>query len=191
VNLHGKKVTKAKEGIVGTTVQEKNITYPTDVKLYKKIIERVNKEAKKLGIKLRQSYVRVVKKLMYAQRYLSIAKRSKKAKKAINKLCTIASRQVRDFSRQIETKGKGGIYADLVGRMQAILSQDKGSKNKVYSLHEPGVSCIAKGKTGKRYEFGCKVSLASLPGSGVIVGVETYQGSPHDSTTLGGVMKQV
>ena len=63
VKLHGKKVKKGKEVIVDTTVQEKYITFPTDAKLYKQVIERATKEAKKLGVKLRQSYVHVVKKL--------------------------------------------------------------------------------------------------------------------------------
>ena len=38
-----------------TTVQEKNITFPTDAKLHKKIIERCNKIAKKEGVKLRDT----------------------------------------------------------------------------------------------------------------------------------------
>jgi len=191
VNLHRPSINQAKEVIVDTTVQEKNITFPTDAKLYKKVIERCQKEAKQLGVKLRQTYVRVVKQLMYLQRNMSIPKRAKEAKKAISKLGTIAGRQVRELGRQELKKGKEREYAGLLKTMEAIVRQEKGTKDKVYSLHEPSVSCIAKGKTGKKYEFGTKVSLASLPNSGVIVGVECYPGNPHDSSTLASTIEQV
>ena len=39
-----------------TTVQEKDVTFPTDTKLYKKIVERCRKIAKDSGLKVRQSY---------------------------------------------------------------------------------------------------------------------------------------
>jgi IS5 family transposase len=45
---------------IDTTVQEKNITFPTDVKLYAKGTEILVRESKKLGIKLRQTYTRTV-----------------------------------------------------------------------------------------------------------------------------------
>jgi len=191
VSMHGKKIKKEREVMVDTTVPEKNITFPTDAKLYKKIIDTVNKIAKKVGIKLRQSYVRVSKKLMYAQRYLSTAKHNKKARKALNKLRTIASRQIRELTRCVAQLGKEETYSELLKQMEWVLKQKRESKNKIYSLHETEVSCIAKGKTGKKYEFGSKVSIASLGESGVIVGIESYKGNPHDSTTLNTTMEMV
>ena len=47
---------------VDTTVQEKNITYPTDDKLYKKIIKKCWAIADKEAVDLRQSYTQTVKK---------------------------------------------------------------------------------------------------------------------------------
>ena len=44
---------------IDSTVQEKNITYPTDAKLHKKIVEKVLGIVKKLGLPLRQSYTGV------------------------------------------------------------------------------------------------------------------------------------
>ena len=44
--------------------------------------------------------------------------------------------------------------------------------------------CIANGKAHKKYEFGSKVSLVTLPGSNVVVGVENFTDNPHDSKTL-------
>ena len=48
---------------VDTTVQEKNVTYPTDSKLYLTAINKLAKAAKNRGVKLRQTYVRVAKAL--------------------------------------------------------------------------------------------------------------------------------
>jgi len=54
--LFPKKEVQEKEVLIDTTVQEKNITYPTDPKLQKKIIESCRAIAQKEGITLRQSY---------------------------------------------------------------------------------------------------------------------------------------
>ena len=81
--LHEQEIKKAKEVLVDTTVQEKNITYPTDAKLYKKVIDKCREIAKKTGIQLRQSYRYVVKKLIYMQRYISHPSQGKQARKAI------------------------------------------------------------------------------------------------------------
>ena len=190
LELHSEDIKKAKEVIVDTTVQEKNITYPTDAKLYKKVIDGAQRIAKRTGIKLRQSYQYIVKKLMYTQRYIGHPQLGKQGKKAIKKLKTIAGRQVRNLNRELTKIGKQALYAPIIATMEQIVSQEKHSKDKVYSLHEPRVSCIAKGKKGKRYEFGSKVSIASLPGSQVIVGITNYTGNPHDSQTIAPTLDQ-
>ena len=41
--------------------------------------------------------------------------------------------------------------------------------HKIYSLHEPDVLCICKGKEHKKYEFGNKVSIVRL-WNGIIIG---------------------
>ena len=50
---------------IDSTVQEKNITYPTDAKLHKKIVKKVLGIVKKLGLPLRQGYTFVLKKSDY------------------------------------------------------------------------------------------------------------------------------
>ena len=51
VAIYANKVRKAREVMVTTTVQEKNITFPTDAKLYKKVVKTCNALAKRCGIK--------------------------------------------------------------------------------------------------------------------------------------------
>src|SRR5688572_1505250 len=70
---------------VDTTVQEKNITYPTDDKLYKKIIKKCWSISDKEAIDLRQSYRRVVKKLSHLQRFKGTRYGAKAARKANKK----------------------------------------------------------------------------------------------------------
>ena len=76
--------------LIDTTVQEKNITFPTDSKLHKKIIEGCRKIAEKEDITLRQSYRRIVKQLMIEQRFREHPKKRKKANAAARKLKSIA-----------------------------------------------------------------------------------------------------
>ena len=56
-------------GTIDTTVQEKNITYPTDNKLHRKIINKCVAIADKQGLELRQSYSRTLKQLARDQRF--------------------------------------------------------------------------------------------------------------------------
>ena len=86
-----------------TTVQEKNITYPTDDKLYKKIINKCRKIADEENILLRQSYTRTIKKLSTVQRFKKNKGGAPKARKASKKIKTIAGRLVRELERKLPT----------------------------------------------------------------------------------------
>ncbi|NAW50968.1 hypothetical protein GNY06_06135 [Elizabethkingia argentiflava] len=57
-------------------------------------------------------------------------------------------------------------------------------------MHEPQVACIAKGKSGKAYEFGTKVSVVRGRKTGVITSVKRFSGDPHDSKTLEASLSQ-
>jgi len=72
-----------------------------------------------------------------------------------------------------------------------IFHQKKKDKNKTYSVHAPEVECISKGKAHKRYEFGCKVSVAATSRGGWFVGAMAVHGSPYDGHTLAGALSQI
>src|SRR5665648_149146 len=86
-----------------TTVQEKNITFPTDVKLQKKIIEIYRKIADKEGIELRQTYKPELKQLMIDQRFHSHPRRKKKARTAERRIKVVTGRIVRNIDRKIDS----------------------------------------------------------------------------------------
>ncbi len=174
---------------VDTTVQEKNITYPTDDKLYKKIIAKCWKIADKEGVDLRQSYVRVVKKTSQIQRFRHTKNGAKEARKASKKIKTIAGRLLRDLSRKLPLE-RLGKYLPELKVCQQVLSQKRGDSNKIYSLHEPGVKCYSKGKEHKKFEFGSKVSILVDQSTGVIMGALNFTQTLHDSKTLPDVLEQ-
>jgi IS5 family transposase len=178
------------EILVDTTVQEKNITYPTDTKLALKIIDYCWSYAEAEGIQLRQSYRFVLKDLRLKCFNANHPRRRKAARKAQRKIKTIAGRLVRDVRRKMSAEALD-YYGVSLSLFSQVLAQKRGDKNKRYSLHEPAVWCIAKGKVAKKYEFGCKVSVVRGAHSGVIVGMKSFPGNPYDGHTLEASLDQV
>ena len=174
------------EGTTDTTVQEKNITYPTDNKLHRKIIKKCIAIADKEGIELRQSYTRTLKKLLMVQRFRNHPKNKLRGRKADKKVKTIAGRLVRELDRKLNA----GLHQDDIALFKRVLSQKRKDSNKIYSLHEPHTQCISKGKEHKKYEFGSKVSIITTKNSGVIIGALNLEKNIHDSKTLEPAIEQ-
>jgi IS5 family transposase len=172
---------------IDSTVQEKNITYPTDSKLQKKIIDKCVKIAKEEGIKLRRSYKRTSKQLVRDTYNGTHPKRRKKANAAKRKLATIAGRLVRELDRKLPIDCFQRQELEIFTK---VLNQTRKSKHKIYSLHEPEVYCIAKGKAHKKYEYGCKASVVLTQKTGIIVGAMTFKTNVYDGHTLEDVLMQ-
>ncbi len=183
VALHGKQAQEATV-LIDTTMQEKNITYPTDAKLAIKIINRLNKLAKHHGIQQRRTYVKEVKNCRLAIRHFRHVKKRAKAKKALTRLRTIANKLIRELQRKLSTHSLFETYQKDFLFYQKVLAQQPKDKNKIYSLHEPDVYVIAKGKDHKQYEYGNKVSIVSTKDTNIIVGVASHDKNIHDSKTL-------
>ena len=191
ISLFDSKEVHEKEVLIDTTVQEKNITFPTDSKLHKKIIEGCRKISKKEGIKLRQSYTRTVKQLMIEQRFREHPKKRKKANAAARKLKTIAGRLVRDVERSLDDIDRLGYYDEQLWLYYRVLGQKRDDKNKIYSFHAPEVKCISKGKEHKKYEFGNKSSFVITKKSGIVVGAMAFEDNIYDGHTLEPQLAQV
>ena len=174
------------DGTTDTTVQEKNITYPTDNKLYRKIIKKCVFIADNEQIELRQSYTRTLKRLLMEQRFRNHPKNKGRARKADKKVKTIAGRLVRELDRKLAP----GLYQDTLALFKQVLAQKKTDSNKIYSLHEPHTQCISKGKEHKKYEFGSKVSIITTKNTGVIIGAINIEKNVHDSKTLQPALEQ-
>jgi transposase, IS5 family len=113
-----------------------------------------NTLAKRCGMKLRARDQLVVQRLVDAQRDAHLARHAKKAKRALKKLSTLVGRQVRDLCRQLIKLGNKERYAPILPIMARMVRPQRGDQRQVYSLHEPAVSCIAKGKAPKQDVLG-------------------------------------
>lgn len=191
ISLYGSREVHEKEILIDTTVQEKNITFPTDSKLHKKIIEGCLKIAEKEKIKLRQRYTRIVKQLMIDQRFREHPKRKKKANAAARKLKTIAGRLVRDVERNLDEVDRLSYYDEQLWLYLLVLGQRRNDKNKIYSFHAPEVKCISKGKEHKKYEFGNKSCFALTKKSGIVVGALAFNDNIYDGHAIEPQLEQV
>jgi IS5 family transposase len=167
---------------VDTTVQEKNVTFPTDSKLLYKAIVKLVGAAQRRGIRLRQSYVRVGKRAAVKASRYAHARQYKRMRRQLRKLRTYVGRLIRDIRR------KAAIMDDtlsaLLSRADRIRQQQPGDSHKLYSLHEPEVQCISKGKAHKRYEFGQKVAIATTNGNNWVLASRLMANNPYDGHTL-------
>src|ERR1043166_9693036 len=105
--------------IVDTTVQPKNVMFPTDARLLNRAREILVRLAARHAIKLRQSYARVGKFALIKHQRYAHAKQFKRANRALKKLKTYLGRIIRDIARKIEANATlpGQI---ALGRMLAL-----------------------------------------------------------------------
>ena len=181
--------------IVDTTVQPKNVMFPTDARLLNRAREILVRLSKKHGVRLRQSYARVGKFALIAHQRYAHAKQFKRANRALKKLKTYLGRVIRDIDRKIEGDAwlKEVVFARILSRARRVRDQKQHQRGpKVYSLHAPEVECIGKGKAHRPYEFGVKVSVATThrhaKGGQFVTHVKSLPGNPYDGHTLAKVI---
>jgi IS5 family transposase len=134
---HRVAIANLKRVTVDTTVQPKAITFPTDAKLVHAAIKGLNRLAREHGLKLRQSYLRIVKQAaMMAGRYAH-AKQFKRHRRQLSQLRTRLGRLIRGIRRKIA--GQGELEAALeqpLWRAAQIRSQEQRQRGwKLYSFH--------------------------------------------------------
>src|SRR5579863_2568900 len=175
---------------VDTTVQPKAISFPTDAKLLHAAIKGLNRQARRHGVRLRQSYCRVAKTAaMMAGRYAH-AKQFKRHQRQLRILRSRLGRIIRDIRRKIE--GQPALeeaFALPLGRATQIRSQQPRQRGwKLYSFHAPEVECIGKGKASAPYEFGVKASIVTnnrrAPGGLFVLHARSLPDNPYDGHTL-------
>ena len=148
---------------IDTTVQPKNVTFPTDAKLLHAAINGLTRLAKKHGVRLRQSYLRIAKRAaMMAGRYAH-AKQFNRHHRELRILRIRLGRIIRDIRRRIA--GDAPLEAAFswpLSRADQIRSQQQRQRGwKLYSFHAPEVECIGRGKASAPYEFGVKASIVT------------------------------
>ena len=185
------KIIKSKKDLteitIDSTVQESNISYPTDSKLVNKARVEMVKLAKKSNIELRQNYNQLAKKSLFLRGLYQRQRKMKLATKEDRKLRTYLRRIIADFERKISNSSNKLLsQADLniINRSKAILNQQKTDKNKIYSFHEKDIQCFSKGKSHKKYEFGSKSTIATTNKSNFILSILTQRKNRYDGHIL-------
>jgi|TARA_Y100000294_G_scaffold13835_1_gene12346 IS5 family transposase len=181
---------------VDTTVQPKNITFPTDAKLLEVAIRQLGKLAREENVPLRQSYARVAKRAaLMAGRYAH-AKQFKRMRRQLKFLRTRLGRIMRDIRRKIDgDQDLEEAFAVPLIRAAQIRGQKQRQRGwKLYSWHAPETECIGKGKVRTPYEFGVKVSLTTTnsrcKGGQFILHAKALPGNPYDGHTLKAVIEE-
>jgi IS5 family transposase len=181
---------------IDTTVQTKAVAHPTDSHLLLRGIEWLNRLAKRHGIKLRQSFLRVARRARVNVSRLIHGRGHAQAMRWVRKMRTWLGRLDRDIGRKIA--GDAALensFAVARGRIGRLLAQKRDDKDKLYALHAPEVEGIGKGKARTRYEFGVKTSIAvtnaRTAGGQFIIGMQALPGSPYDGHTLSAQIEQV
>ena len=195
------KAVKAKDFervIVDTTVQQKAIAHPTDSRLLEIARSKVVQQAKRVGIKLKLTFVREGQALRFKAGGYAHAKQWRRLRRVVKRQRTILGSVLRAVTRKLQAGAFDALaspaslqrlhlYLERAGRLHAQQPKDK---NKLYAFHAPEVECLSKGKARQPYEFGVKASLAITHRSGLIVGARTFPGNPYDGHVLAEQLEQ-
>lgn len=173
---------------IDSTVMEKNIAYPTDSRLLEKLRTKLVSFLTEQGLSMRQSYSRQGPRLAQQVGRYAHAKQFKRMRRGLKKQCTWVGRLQRELERQLESLNETELAKakELITLAKRVIAQTKNpkQKNKLYSLHEPEVDCISKGKARKRYEFGTKVGIVATQREGFVSAIRSFPGNPYDGHTL-------
>ena len=107
----------------------------------------------------------------------------KSVQESIKGLKSVCNSLIKKIERHLpqDEQMQAHIQNELT-KIAEMLSPTKDSR--IYSIHEPEVGCITKGKAGVAHEYGSKAAICVTKTSGIIVGVGNFEGNPHDSNTM-------
>ena len=150
--------------------------------------------AQEARVDLRQTYARLAPQLALQVGRYAHAKQFRRMRKALKTLKGYTGRVMRDLRRHLGDLPAGSLrerVLDKLALVSHLLHQQPKGGDKIYALHAPEVDCISKGKARVRYEFGCKVSIATTLDEGFIVGMRSFARNPYDGHTLAPTLEQV
>jgi transposase, IS5 family len=188
--------THARRVTIDTTVQTKAVAHPTDGHLLHAGVRWLTRLARRHGVALRQSFVRLAAHARREAARLMHGPGHQQALRHVRRLRVFLGRLHRDVGRKLAGRPDlAAAFTTARERVARLLAQKPGDAGKLYALHAPEVECIGRGKARVRYEFGVKlgvaVSNARAPGGQFVLGVRTLPGNPYDGHTLAAQIAQV
>ncbi len=190
--------------IVDTTVQPKAAQHPTDARLYRKVHAAMLRIAGTEGIKLRQSYRKLMEWGVRKHGGYAKAKQLRRARKVLRNLKSMAGRVVRDVERKIDDAAFQKYKGTLI-LSELILTQKRTTRGKVGAgvivaaqqglqpvRTRGGVHCEGEGAQALRIRRQGVLDVAQVTHKeGFVVGAMSCPENPYDGHTLEGQLEQV
>lgn len=194
---------KTKRMAVDTTAQPKHIAYPTDAdllyKVGRKLVEKIKAIRKEIPFrKFFRSFARTSRKVYLKAKKL-YRRKPELQQEAIAELSRMVERVCRQASGMVNSlyargrKELGRQLNSLVRLGSKVVAQTRAAQQgvrgekfpgRIYSLHEPKVAAIKKGKAQPPCEFGAKVAIG-INEDGVVLSHAEYQHNVADAHTMG------
>lgn len=185
---------------VDTTVQEKAVDWPSQIKLLLDGILDLGRSAKKAGLKLKQNYRFIAKSLAAKASGYAHARQMNRLKTATKQMRRLMFKLRARIENAVQSSGQSmenipEHLQERLARSSKVLWQEKTDKDQLLVWHAPEVECVVKGKARNPYEFGCKVSLAinvnPARGGHFILSSSALHGKPYDGHTLDATIRNV
>jgi IS5 family transposase len=182
-----------KVAVIDTTVMPKAVAYPSDARLAGRCHRQLVDLAKDEGIKFQQTFAKHQPGLLWQIGRYAHARQFKRMHRGLRQLHRNLATICHAIIDQRSIKQRSDSLNHKLHQALRLLNQygDKTVKPRLYSLHEPAVVCIAKGKARTRYEFGSKVSVVTTAKEGFVLDCQALHGNPYDGHTVDTALKRV
>lgn len=182
-----------KVAVIDTTVMPKAIAYPSDARLAGRCHRQLVALAKDEGIKFRQTFCKRLPGMIWQVGRYAHARQFKRMHRVLRQMHRNLAKVCDAIVEQCPMEQRSERLNHKLHQALQLLNQygDRTVKPRLYSLHEPEVVCIAKGKARTRYEFGSKVSVVTTAKEGFVLDCQALAGNPYDGHTVDTALKRV
>ena len=179
--------------VIDTTVMPKAIAYPSDARLAGRCHRQLVALAKDEGVKFRQTFCKGLPVLAWQVSRYAHARQFKRMHRVLRQMHRNLARVCEAIVDQRTMEQRSEVLNHKLHQALRLLNQygDRTVKPRLYSLHEPDVVCIAKGKARTRYEFGSKVSVMTTAKEGFVLDCQALAGNPYDGHTVETALKRI
>lgn len=190
---------------IDSTVQEANITYPTDAKMLRKLgsiaakvcnklnevipgNESLSVDLKMIASKARNYFFRE-KSTTSKEKYALLSELLDVVSGPVNKVVSACKALPENSMKKFKWNIKRSIHQlishgeSYLASVQFFINTGKAKKTKRLSFHADEVSCFSKGKVGKPYEFGRSFQIGRLDGNILYIG-KSDKTIMHDKSGL-------
>jgi IS5 family transposase len=174
-----------REVIIDSTVQPKYTAFPIDIKLTYDVIKSLWSLAIFHGIKFRNKHKKEAKMLRKTAGFDKSKNRNNIIEKTLARLREIASILLEEIRSKLPDHIRLTASFELTfSTFNKVITQEKFDKNKIYSIYEPQIYCIKKGKSNIKYEYGTKIVIIVDKKTGLVLEINNLDENIHDSKTI-------